>query len=372
MATRASKPLDGDALLTQVFADLKKGVGDTCDVQMLGDGMFAAQPKSWISTGVTLLDAAIGGRGIPMGRITEIFGEAVTAKSLLLGSILREAQQLGAITALADTEHAWTVDYAERLCGLAGGSILYLDPETLEDFWTGVCTLLEVVRKRHPDIPVVIGCDSISGLPTRDEIGKSFDKELKIADAAKTNKRAARLLRRELSHLNGTLVVISQTIGDPNALAFAEKAATGGGKWAAFFASVRIKMERIKHLGHGGKDAAPEDGRLGDLMRATVFKDRFALAGRRVEIPVYGDRGIDDLDSVIAYAKRSKLLKTSGAWIDWHGEKLQTSMLRERAGADPAVADELRTLVRERFATTTGVEDDADVVAAVSATGDVA
>jgi recombination protein RecA len=58
-----------------------------------------------VPTGVTPLDAAIG--GLPRGCLTEIFGPASSGRSSLLASILRVATRRDEVCALVDTEDSF-------------------------------------------------------------------------------------------------------------------------------------------------------------------------------------------------------------------------------------------------------------------------
>ena len=60
-----------------------------------------------ISTGSLSLDLALGGRGIPRGRITEIFGPESSGKTTLCLHVIANAQKAGGVCAFIDAEHAF-------------------------------------------------------------------------------------------------------------------------------------------------------------------------------------------------------------------------------------------------------------------------
>src|SRR5438552_3947120 len=60
-----------------------------------------------ISTGSLGLDIALGARGLPKGRIVEIYGPESSGKTTLAIHVIAEAQKLGGMAAIIDAEHAF-------------------------------------------------------------------------------------------------------------------------------------------------------------------------------------------------------------------------------------------------------------------------
>ena len=59
-----------------------------------------------IATGSLSLDIALGGRGVPRGRVLEIFGPESSGKTTLTLHIIANCQKLGGVAAFIDAEHA--------------------------------------------------------------------------------------------------------------------------------------------------------------------------------------------------------------------------------------------------------------------------
>jgi hypothetical protein len=68
-----------------------------------------------VSTGSFGLDFAIGIGGVPVGRITEIFGKEASGKTTICQQIIANAQQEGKQCAYIDMEHALDLDYVRRV-----------------------------------------------------------------------------------------------------------------------------------------------------------------------------------------------------------------------------------------------------------------
>ena len=68
-----------------------------------------------LSTGALSLDLALGGKGLPRGRIIELFGPESSGKTTLTLQVIAEAQKQGGTAAFIDAEHALDPSYAEKL-----------------------------------------------------------------------------------------------------------------------------------------------------------------------------------------------------------------------------------------------------------------
>ncbi|MFN9200006.1 MAG: recombinase RecA, partial [Planctomycetaceae bacterium] len=68
-----------------------------------------------IPTGALSVDLALGGIGMPRGRIIEMFGPESSGKTTLALHVLANAQKAGGIAAFIDAEHALDPAWAKRL-----------------------------------------------------------------------------------------------------------------------------------------------------------------------------------------------------------------------------------------------------------------
>src|ERR1043165_4665503 len=81
-------------------------------IMRLGNDEPLSHDIQAISTGSISLDIALGGGGVPKGRIVEIFGPESSGKTTLCLHIVAEAQKRGGICGYVDAEHALDVGYA--------------------------------------------------------------------------------------------------------------------------------------------------------------------------------------------------------------------------------------------------------------------
>src|SRR5207237_2064549 len=68
-----------------------------------------------VSTGASSLDIALGGRGLPRGRVVEIFGPESSGKTTVALHALANAQRQGGVAAFIDAEHALDPSWAKRV-----------------------------------------------------------------------------------------------------------------------------------------------------------------------------------------------------------------------------------------------------------------
>src|SRR6187399_2623498 len=101
-----------DRDLRNALAQIEKQLGKGA-IMKLGEG--SAQDVQGISTGSLSLDIALGGRGLPRGRIIEVFGPESSGKTTLALHVAAQAQQGGGIAAMIDAEHAFDPSWAKKL-----------------------------------------------------------------------------------------------------------------------------------------------------------------------------------------------------------------------------------------------------------------
>src|SRR6185295_19048579 len=68
-----------------------------------------------VSTGSLGLDLALGVRGLPRGRVVEIYGPESSGKTTLTLQVIAEIQKIGGTAAFIDAENALDPQYAQKL-----------------------------------------------------------------------------------------------------------------------------------------------------------------------------------------------------------------------------------------------------------------
>src|SRR5437868_6721292 len=174
-----------------------------------------------IPTGSLSLDIALGGTGVPRGRVLEVFGPESSGKTTLCLHIIASAQKVGGVAAFIDAEHALDPSWAKRL-GVKLDDLLVSQPDTGEQALE-ICELL--VRSNAVDVIVV---DSVAALIPRAEIeGEMGDSHVGLQ--ARLMSQALRKLTGAISKSKTTVIFINQ-IREKIGVMFGNPETTPGGR----------------------------------------------------------------------------------------------------------------------------------------------
>jgi len=259
-----------------------------------------------ISTGALSLDLALGGRGLPRGRIVEIFGPESSGKTTLALTVVANAQKAGGTAAFIDAEHALDPSWAKRL-GVNLDEMLVSQPDTGEQALE-ICELL--VRSNAVDIIVI---DSVAALIPKAEIeGEMGDSHVGLQ---------ARLMSQALRKLTGaiarseTIVIFINQLREKIGVMFGSPETTTGGRALKFYSSVRIDIRRIGSIKDG-------EVNVGNRVRAKVVKNKIAPPFRETEFDIMFDEGISLAGDLLDLAVEDGVVDKSGAWFAYGPTRL--------------------------------------------------
>src|SRR5437763_13051574 len=120
---------DREKALDNAMAQIERQFGKGSIMKMSDYG--SKMQVETIPTGSIALDMALGGGGVPRGRMIEIYGPESSGKTTLCYHIMAEAQKAGGVAAYIDAEHAFDPEYAAR-CGLDRDALLTSQPANSE------------------------------------------------------------------------------------------------------------------------------------------------------------------------------------------------------------------------------------------------
>ncbi len=259
-----------------------------------------------ISTGAISLDLALGGKGIPRGRIVEIFGPESSGKTTLALTVAAQAQKAGGVAAFIDAEHALSPTWARRL-GVNIDDLLVSQPDNGEQALE-ICELL--VRSNAVDVIVI---DSVAALIPRAEIeGEMGDAVMGLQ--ARLMSQAMRKLTGVIARSNCTVIFINQ-LREKIGVMFGSPETTPGGRALKFYASIRIDIRRISSIKEG-------DVAVGNRVRARVVKNKVAPPFRESEFDIMFDEGISTSGDLLDMAVDAKVIDKSGAWFTYGDVRL--------------------------------------------------
>ena len=298
-----------------------------------------------ISTGILSLDLALGGRGLPRGRIVETFGPEASGKTTLALSAIASAQQAGGIAAMIDVEHALDPGWAKK-CGVNLGQLLVSQPESGEE----ALEITEMlVRSGAVDLLVL---DSVAALIPRAEIeGEMGDTH--VALQARLMSQALRKLTAAIGKTR-TIVMFINQIRMKIGVMFGNPETTPGGRALKFYTSIRLDIRRIAAIKEG-------DVVTGSHVRVKVVKNKVAAPFREAEFDIMFDSGVSIEGDLIDLGVTDDIVIKSGAWFSYKGVRLGQG--RENAKQflrdNSDLSDEIRKAIVAKRMPTVAAEDKA-------------
>jgi recombination protein RecA len=293
-----------------------------------------------VSTGALSLDLALGGHGLPRGRVVELFGPESSGKTTLALHVAASAQRNGGIAAVIDAEHALDPSWA-RKCGVNLEKLLVSQPDSGEE-------ALEITEMlvRSASVDVII-IDSVAALIPRAEIEGHMG-DTHVALQARLMSQALRKLTAAVSKTR-TLVIFINQIRMKIGVMFGNPETTPGGRALKFYSSVRLDVRRTTTIKEG-------EQAIGNRVKAKVVKNKMAAPFREAEFEIMFDSGISREGDLLDLAQTASIVVKSGAWLSFgdvrlgHGRENAKSFLRD----NPDLAGEIeKKIIQAREASAT-------------------
>ncbi len=291
--------------LAEAWSIIEKDFGKGSLMRL--DGADSVQPVEVISTGCLAIDLALGVKGIPKGRIVEIFGAESSGKTTLALQVAAQAQAKGGVAAFIDAEHALDPAYAQKL-GVKLTELLVSQPDSGED----ALSIAEVlIRSNAVDVVVV---DSVAALVPKAELEGAIG-DSHIGLQARLMSQAMRKLTAAI-HRSSTACIFINQIREKIGVMFGNPETTPGGRALKFYSSVRLDVRRVTSI----KDA--QDRVRGNRTRVTVVKNKVAPPFRKAEFDILYNEGISQAGSVVDIGLEKEILEKKGSWIGYKAERL--------------------------------------------------
>lgn len=284
-----------------------------------------------LSTGVLSLDLALGGYGVPRGRIVELYGPESGGKTTLALHIVASAQKNGGVAAVVDAEHALDPTWAKK-CGVKLDQLLVSQPDTGEQ-------ALDIVEMLvHSNAVDVIVVDSVAALVPKAELeGEMGQSHVGLQ---------ARLMSQSLRKLTGItakskcIVIFINQIREKIGVMFGNPETTPGGRALKFYASIRLDIRRVTTIKEGEQS-------VGNHVRAKVVKNKVAAPFKTAEFDIMFGGGISSEGDLLDLALADGLAEKMGAWFSYGqvrlGQGRENSKLFLRD--NPDLAKELRQAI---------------------------
>ena len=337
-----------------------------------------------VDSGSLIVNALIGGSrtldgkgqtcpGYPRRKITEIFGPESSGKTTIALSAAVQVQKQGGTVLFLDFEHAIHHGYAKSIGIKYDDSFMVFAPDTMEE---GL-KMMYVAINTGVDLITV---DSVAAMVPQDELDKKLDDTAKIGAVAKkmsetlpkvagwlatypkagtgeNKKTDPSKLGTALILLNQERATINQGHGDPTN--------TAGGKAVKYYASLRLRFQRIGSEMVEKKD--PMTGKAkkypyGNKTKVKVVKNKLdGTQGQDGEFFIRYGFGLDNYYSIIETGSVLGVMKKEGAGYFSFGEhRIQgRDKFRSFLSENPKVYTDLCDKVTAAIAASaTAVSDD--------------
>ena len=310
--------------LNNTLGQIEKAFGAGA-IMKLGDGSSLA--VEGISTGAISLDLALGGRGLPKGRIIELFGPESSGKTTIALHAIANSQRNGGVAAFIDAEHALDPSWCKRL-GVNIEDLLVSQPSCAEE----ALQIAEMLVLSNAVDVIVI--DSVAALTPKAEIeGEIGDSHVGLQ--ARLMSQALRKLTGGVSKSKCVLIFINQ-IREKIGVMFGSPETTPGGRALKFYSSCRIDVRRIGPVKEGEEV-------VGSRVKVKIVKNKVAPPFRVCEFDMMYSGGISREGDLMDLALADKLVEKSGSWFNYGDLRLGQG--RENAKQyfrdHPAIAEEI-------------------------------
>src|SRR3954454_2116412 len=297
-------------------------------IMKLGEGSHLE--VEGVSTGALSLDLALGGKGLPRGRIIELFGPESSGKTTIALHAVANAQRQG-VAAFIDAEHALDPSWCKRL-GVNIESLLVSQPGSAEE----ALQIAEMLVLSNAVDVIVI--DSVAALVPRAELeGDIGDSHVGVQ--ARLMSQALRKLTGGVSRSKCVLIFINQ-IREKIGVMFGSPETTPGGRALKFYSSARVDVRRIGPVKDGEEVT-------GSRVKVKVVKNKVAPPFRVCEFDMMYTHGISREGDILDLALADKLVEKSGSWFNYgdlrlgQGRENAKQFLRD----NPEVAEEITAKV---------------------------
>lgn len=266
----------------------------------------AEKPQNYevIPSGSLLFDQAVGNGGIPLARITEVFGLESCGKTTLATCLMVQAQKKypDRMVLFLDLEQAFSPEYARQF-GLDTSSdkFMFIQPGSYEEAFTSMEELIAT------GLFSLVVYDSVpAGLPQY-VLEKGLDQET-IGVLAKKLSTGLNRLKNVISEANTAVLFINQMY---EKISFMGGTDTKGGKSLKYYSSIRIQLTKRDLVA----DDDNKDKIAGQGLKFQVRKNKVAEPYKTGETMFYFGKGFDTVSEVVDVAVEKGFISKGGAWF---------------------------------------------------------
>ena len=331
MAEKKIKDVSKDDALENALKEIKKTYGEG-SIMKLGDR--AKSNVDVIPSGSMAIDRALGIGGYPKGRIIEIFGPESSGKTTVALHAIAEVQKKGGKAAFIDAEHAIDPTYAKNL-GVNVDELILSQP----DYGEQAMSIVEVLVKSEAVSLIVV--DSVAALVPQAELeGEMLDSQMGLQ--ARMMSKALRKITGFLNKSECTIIFINQLREKMATMGYGTPETTPGGRALKFYSTIRLDVRRIESLKNSNSEV------YANKVNVKVVKNKVAAPFKVATIDILFGEGISKEAEVLDIAVETNIIKKSGSYYDYNGERIAQGKenARKYLKEHPVVFDEILNKIK--------------------------
>lgn len=288
----------------------------TFDGMIVGD---VVKGRPYFPSSLPSVNLAIGDmRGIQGGSIVQLLAEPGHGKTTLALDFIAQAQKSGVLrdidikvsgnktvtvnAVFVDLERTFDSDYAKRL-GVDVSKLAVYKPDFAEKALPALENLLEQGLR-------LVVFDSVPAMITKDEFEKDVDEPARMAGSANILSRWLIRLLGLVDNSDALFIFINQYRANLSPMARSDKKPFGP-RALRYFSKIILELVKIKN----------EDDR--SIIQMTVSKNKQSAEGMKIEYTMLKGRGISAVHDIFMLAIHYGVIKKSGAWYEYDGNKAQ-------------------------------------------------
>ena len=259
--------------------------------------------------------------GIAANKITALAGESSTGKTFFVLSVvysfLANNPEGGVI--YFESESALTKQMIEER-GIDSSRMVIVPVTTVQEFREQSIKILDKLGDEDKRPPMMFVLDSLGMLSTTKEIeDASAGKETRDMTRAQVVKSVFRILTLKLGKLKIPMIVTNHTYDVVGA--YIPTKEMGGGSGLKYAASSIIYLGKKKDK--DGKEV------IGNIIKAETHKSRLSKEGKKVEVRLSFDRGLDPYYGLLSLGEKYEVFKRVGNRIETSEGKVYPKVLLE-------------------------------------------